>query len=172
MKWYKRASAPTPSSTSEIQNEARAKFNRLEEQLKPGNNKKRAEKEYNLANNFFAKKDYNKAVQLYELAAELGHFKAKQKVEEIYSKGLVDRDRKSSELYINQVTKDFNAFITGDKVNIRTKPTTSSSIVKQLNSGHPIKVTEQKKAKDGTWYYIQTASGTQGWVFGKYVKIK
>ena len=65
-----------------------------------------------------------------------------------------------------------NASITGDKVNIRTKPTTSSSVVKQLNAGHPVKATKKTKAKDGTWFYIQTASGTQGWVFGKYVKIK
>ena len=65
-----------------------------------------------------------------------------------------------------------NASITGDKVNIRIQPNTSSKVVKQLNTGHPVKATKQTKGKDGTWYFIQTASGTQGWVFGKYVKLK
>ena len=172
LKWYSRAAAPTPSTTPEVQAEARAKLRKLEEQLKPGSNERKAEEQYKLANEFFVKKDYNKAVNLYELAAERGHFRAKEKLEEIYSRGLAKRKHKISETSPSYSINDFNASITGDKVNIRTQPNTSSKVVKQLNAGHPVKATKQTKGKDGTWYFIQTASGTQGWVFGKYLKAR
>ena len=61
-----------------------------------------------------------------------------------------------------------NGSIAGDKVNVRAAPNTSSRVVKQLNTGHPVSVSQ----KNGDWYFIKTASGTQGWVFGKYIKIK
>ena len=53
-----------------------------------------------------------------------------------------------------------NAHITGNKVNVRTAPNTSSKVVKQLNSGHPVLIIKSS----GNWYFIQTASGTKGWV--------
>ena len=59
-----------------------------------------------------------------------------------------------------------NASIVGDNVNVRSKPNTSSRVVKQLNTGHPVTIVRQ----DGDWYLIRTANGTDGWVFGKYVK--
>jgi len=59
-----------------------------------------------------------------------------------------------------------NGTIKGDKVNIRTRPSTSAKVVKQLNTGHPVNIIEKK----GDWVHIKTASGTEGWVFGKYVK--
>ena len=61
-----------------------------------------------------------------------------------------------------------NGSITGDKVNVRTSPNMSAKVVTQLNTGHPIKIEQ----KNGDWYFIQTASGTKGWVFSKYVKIQ
>ena len=60
-----------------------------------------------------------------------------------------------------------NGAIVGNKVNVRSQPNTSSKVVKQLNAGHPLKVVEN----NGDWFFIQTASGTEGWVFGKYIKL-
>ena len=59
-----------------------------------------------------------------------------------------------------------NGSITGNKVNVRTSPSLSSNVIKQLNAGHPIYISQQ----DGDWYLVQTASGTKGWVFGDYVR--
>lgn len=73
---------------------------------------------------------------------------------------------------LEEATKSFdsNAYITGDKVNVRAKPNTSSKIIKQLNTGHPVKADRKASNKSGDWYFIHTASGTEGWVFGKYIK--
>ncbi|MBR0315410.1 MAG: SH3 domain-containing protein [Synergistaceae bacterium] len=59
--------------------------------------------------------------------------------------------------------------VNADKVNIRTKPTTKSKVVKQLNAGHPVEIIESSKQSGEIWYHIRTASGTEGWVFGKYI---
>lgn len=61
-----------------------------------------------------------------------------------------------------------NGSIAGDNVNVRKSPNKSSKVVKQLNTGHPVNVGQKK----GDWFFIQTASGTKGWVFWKYVKFK
>ena len=61
--------------------------------------------------------------------------------------------------------------VNADKVNIRTKPTTKSKVVKQLNTGHPVEIIESSKQSGEIWYHIRTASGTEGWVFGKYIKL-
>ena len=127
-----------------------------------------------------------KAIYWFKKAAEQNDMGAIVKLSSLYQNGDesagIKKDEKEAKFWEQKAdeirygrsknTFQANASITGDKVNIRTKPTTSSSVVKQLNAGHPVKATKQTKAKDGTWFYIQTASGTQGWVFGKYVKIK
>ena len=169
LKYYKRAAILKASSTPEIQSEARAKLNQLEEQLEPGSNEMKAREGYTLANKFFAQGDYSKAVNLYELLAEQGHVGAKEKLDYIYSHRLARR-RSSIMPSASQSAGDFNAVIAGNKVNIRTKPNTSSKVIKQLNAGHSVRVSQETNAKDGKWYLIETASGTKGWVFGKYVK--
>ena len=127
-------------------------------------------------------KDGEKAVYWLKKAAVQNDTGAMGDLGKIYRNGIsgVEKDDREADFWFEKQRKTIearqkntfqaNASITGDKVNIRTKPNTSSSIIKQLNAGHPVKATKQTKAKDGMWYYIQTASGTRGWVFGKYVK--
>lgn len=124
-----------------------------------------------------------KAVYWFKKAAAQNDTWAMECLGKIYRNGAigVKKDDKEADFWFDKKHKTIqaarkntfqtNAFITGDKVNIRSKPNTSSKIVKQLNAGEAVKATKQTKAKDGIWYFIQTASGTQGWVFGKYIKL-
>ena len=126
--------------------------------------------------------DGEKAVYWYKKAAAQNNTEAMESLGKIYRTGVkgLEKDDNEADFWFAKRNKTIqanqkntfqaNASIAGYKVNIRTKPTISSNVVKQLNAGHPVKTTKQTKAKDGMWYYIQTASGTQGWVFGKYVK--
>ena len=115
--------------------------------------------------------DDNAGIKKNEKEAE---FWSKKANEAVRRHNGFEADAPKSNISKSNASNNFqaNASITGDKVNIRTKPNTSSKVVKQLNAGHPVKATKQTQGKDGTWYFIQTASGTEGWVFGKYVKLK
>ena len=129
-------------------------------------------------------RDGEKAVYWLKKAAAQNDTEAMEDLGKIYRNGIpgIAKDDKEANFWFEKQRKTIearqknmfqaNASITGDKVNIRTKPNTSSHIIKQLNAGHPVKATKQTKAKDGMWFYIQTASGTQGWVFGKYINFK
>ena len=134
--------------------------------------------------------DGKKAVYWFKKAAAQGDMGSTVQLGVIYRNGSagVKKDDKEAEIWEQKAKKiiqerngfkdndsdgfQTNASITGDKVNIRTQPNTSSKVVKQLNAGHPVKATKQTNAKDGRWYFIETASGTKGWVFGKYLKLK
>ena len=41
----------------------------------------------------------------------------------------------------------------------------------RLNSGHPVSVSRRSAEYNGDWYYVKTASGTEGWVKGDYVAL-
>ena len=79
-----------------------------------------------------------------------------------------DSKEKREKIIKHSITLDAKGSINGNKVNVRTAPYTSSKIVKQLNSGHPINITK----RNSDWYFVSTASGTEGWVFGDFVIVK
>ena len=118
--------------------------------------------------------DGEKALYWFKKAAAQGEIWAMESLGKIYRNGLVGvkKDDREADFWFNKRQKTIqakqknmfqsNAFITGDKVNIRSKPNTSSKIIMQLNSGELVKATRQTNAKDGKWYLIQTTSGTQG----------
>lgn len=128
--------------------------------------------------------DGEKAVYWFKKAAEQSYVVATIQLSSIYRNGAeqagIKKDAKKAEFWaqkteeIRNLQDSFkaNASIIGNKVNIRIKANTSSKVVKQLNAGHPVKTTQQADGKNGKWYFIETASGTKGWVFGKYVKLK
>ena len=59
--------------------------------------------------------------------------------------------------------------ITGNRVNVRSRPNRKAKVITQLNSGHPVWVTDWTTQSDGAWCYVTTSNGTSGWVFGQYV---
>ena len=130
--------------------------------------------------------DGEKAIYWFKKAAEQGDMGSTVQLGSMYRNGVeeagIKKNEKEAEIWEQRVKEirdkrnqnmfQANASIIGDKVNVRYKPSTSSKVVKQLNAGHPVKTTKQTNAKDGKWYFIETASGTKGWVFGKYLKLK
>lgn len=130
--------------------------------------------------------DGEKAIYWFKKAAEQGDMGSMVQLGSMYRNGVeeaeIKKNEKEAEIWEQRVKEirdkrnqnmfQANASIIGDKVNVRSKPNTSSKVVKQLNAGHPVKTTKQTNAKDGKWYFIETASGTKGWVFGKYLKLK
>lgn len=132
--------------------------------------------------------DGEKALYWLKKAAAQNDINAMEALGKIYRNGFagVKKDDKEADYWFNKRAQVIqserrnnfknnpssfaNAVVTGDKVNVRSKPSTSAKVVAQLNKGHLVLVTKNTKAKDGYWYFIETASGTQGWVFGKYLK--
>ncbi len=57
-------------------------------------------------------------------------------------------------------------FVTANKLNVRSKPSTSATIVSRLSYGARITVVSENPQ---SWLEISLSSGAKGWVFGKYV---
>ncbi len=108
-------------------------------------------------------KDLEKSLTWYKKAAVQGHKTAIRRCKEI-EQILANRIDSS------QINFPIPAFITGDKVNVRSNPNIESYSRKQLYSGHPVSVSRRSSETDGDWFYISTASGTNGWVRGDYVR--
>lgn len=108
-------------------------------------------------------KDLEKSLTWYKKAAVQGHKTAIRRCKEI-EQILANRIDSS------QIDFPIPAFITGDKVNVRSDPNIESYSRKQLYSGHPVSVSRRSSETDGDWFYISTASGTNGWVRGDYVR--
>ena len=69
------------------------------------------------------------------------------------------------------ISKDFvtltnNAYITGDNVNVRIKPSTDSEIIDVFDLGKEINVSSQSD----NWYKVNYG-GQAAWVFGEYVEV-
>ena len=60
--------------------------------------------------------------------------------------------------------------ISADDVHLRSSYSRKSASIMKLNEGNLVEGVGKKSRSDGTWYNVYTRDGTQGWVFGKYVK--
>lgn len=56
--------------------------------------------------------------------------------------------------------------VTGDRVNVRTGPSLSSTIIDQYNTGQKVTII----SKEGDWYKISLANNQTAYIFGQYVK--
>ena len=61
--------------------------------------------------------------------------------------------------------------IFAEKLSVRQSPNTKSRIVKSLKTGHPVSVSRVSESDNDYWFYVKTASGTEGWVLGGYVTL-
>ncbi len=115
--------------------------------------------------------DLEQALEWYKKAAAQGNQGARKRCEEIER---IISNRNNQQRF-SQLDRQGGfpvaATISGNKVNVRRSPTINSSSVNQLNSGHPVSVSRLSSESDGDWYYVRTASGTQGWVKGDYVAL-
>ncbi|MBP8128946.1 MAG: PEGA domain-containing protein [Candidatus Hydrogenedentes bacterium] len=61
------------------------------------------------------------------------------------------------------------AVLTGDKVNVRTGPSTSHDVMTQLRLGATVHILS---GPNDNWYNVRTADGTVGWIRGDYLNIQ
>ena len=71
-----------------------------------------------------------------------------------------------SELIRQKDTKDTTVEVQSSAVNIREAGTTSSNIISTAQRGEKLKMID----KSGSWYKVETESGTTGWVHASLVK--
>lgn len=65
------------------------------------------------------------------------------------------------------------ATVTEDGVNLRSKPSTSGDVVATLSAGTQVTITGPSDAAEGyTWWPIETADGTKGWIAGDFLQPK
>ena len=61
--------------------------------------------------------------------------------------------------------------VTGDNVNVRSGPGTSSRVLGRLNRGVSVNVIETETLLDGVWCHVIISGGlSEGWIFGKYLQ--
>lgn len=65
-----------------------------------------------------------------------------------------------------------NLTITGDSVNVRITPTTSSFVLSKVNKGETYEYYEVKEIDGVKWYYIKVSLLVAGWVSGDYVSLE
>lgn len=115
--------------------------------------------------------DLEEALKWYKKAAAQGHETAIKRVKEI-EREIYNRNNQQEFSRLDyQGNFPVAATIFGNKVNVRRSPTTNSSSVNRLNSGHPVSVSRRSSEYDGDWYHVKTASGTEGWVKADYVAL-
>ena len=61
--------------------------------------------------------------------------------------------------------------IFAETLSVRQSPETNSRRVKTLKTGHTVSISRAVESDNDYWFYIKTASGTEGWVLGGYVKL-
>jgi len=64
------------------------------------------------------------------------------------------------------VMEERHVEVEGRTVNIREAPTTDSDVLIQVSQGDKLKVLEERES----WYRIETASGSTGWIYANLVK--
>ena len=61
--------------------------------------------------------------------------------------------------------------IFAETLSVRQSPNTSSKRIKTLKTGHPVSISRAVDSDNDYWFYVKTASGTEGWVLGGYVNL-
>jgi len=69
-------------------------------------------------------------------------------------------------------------YLSGDKVRLRSGPTTKSTAVREFRLGDEMKITEISADTDTIggvtthWYKIETRKKNSGWIFGKFISLE
>lgn len=113
-------------------------------------------------------KDLNTALEWYKKSAAQGNDIAKKQAD------LIELRLQGEQTRRNVNTSDFPlpAIIAGNKVGVRESSYQSARIKNVLNTGHPVSVSRRDYSSDGEYYYVRTASGTEGWVKSDYLVFK
>lgn len=113
-------------------------------------------------------KDLNTALEWYKKSAAQGNDIAQKQVNLIELRLQGEQTRRK----VNTSDFPLPAIIAGNRVGVRESSYQSARIKNVLNTGHPVSVSRRVYSSDGEYYYVRTASGTEGWVKGDYLVFK
>ncbi len=68
--------------------------------------------------------------------------------------------------------KERMIIVTGKKINVRKGPSGKADVIAVVKDGEVYPVVQSSSAADGTWHMIRLDDGKEGWVPGKYVKMR
>ena len=112
--------------------------------------------------------NYDTAMEWYRRAAEQGSEVARRRMNSIQllkiNKGKIASIGRGTGFPIPGT-------IFAETLSVRQSPATNSKRVKTLKTGHPVSVSRAVDSDNDYWFYVKTASGTEGWVLGGYVKL-
>ena len=113
-------------------------------------------------------RDYDTSLEWYGKAARQGSEVAQRRINSIQT--LKANKQKIASIERND---DFPipGTITAETLSVRQSPNTNSTRIKTLRTGHPVSVSKATESDNDYWLYVRTASGTEGWVLGGYVKL-
>ena len=110
--------------------------------------------------------NYDTALEWYAKAAAQGYEVAKKRIESIT---LLKEVKPFIQKAESEGLLPLPGLIADNKVNVRNNPNMKAKVLKKLNSGHPVSIYRTSETDSEFWYYIKTASGTEGWVLASYV---
>lgn len=113
-------------------------------------------------------RDYDTSLEWYGKAARQGSEVAQRRINSIQT--IKTNKAKIASLEYNGGFP-IPGTITAETLSVRVSPNTNSKRVKTLRTGHPVSVSKATESDNDYWLYVRTASGTEGWVLGGYVKL-
>ena len=111
-------------------------------------------------------RDYDEALRWYKKAAAQGYEIAKKRCD------MIERLKTERPYMTNleaQNSLPYPGVIFDNNVYIRAIPNLRAPALKKLNSGHPVSIYRTSNSDHEFWYYVKTASGTEGWALASYV---
>ena len=110
--------------------------------------------------------DYDEALKWYKKAAAQDYKIAQKRCD------MIERLKIEKPFIKNLESNNslpYPAVIFDDNVYIRNTPNVNVKASKKLNSGHPVSIYKTSDSDNEFWYYVKTASGTEGWALASYV---
>ena len=112
--------------------------------------------------------NYDTALEWYSRAAAQGSEVAQRRINSIQ---LLKTNKQKIAYVENKSDFPVSGKIFAETLSVRQSPNTKSRVIKTLKSGHPVSISKASESDNDYWFYIKTASGTEGWVLGGYVTL-
>ena len=112
--------------------------------------------------------NYDTALEWYRKAAAQGSDVGRRRINEI---NLVRENKRKMQNIERNGNFPVNGTIVAETLSVRQSPSSQSARIKTLKTGHPVSITRTGEGDNDYWFYVKTASGTEGWVLGGYVSL-
>lgn len=112
--------------------------------------------------------NYDTAMEWYGKAASQGSEVAQRRINSIQ---LLQVNKQKISSIERGTGFPISGTIFAETLSVRQSPDTSSKRIKTLKTGHPVSISRAVDSDNDYWFYVKTASGTEGWVLGGYVNL-